>query len=131
MASVKTLTPAGTMTPIGPYNHIAMVGDHITIGGVAGFTPETGKLAGPDVAKQTRQILRSFAQMLEAVGSDLRHVVHINIFLKDIGDFEAMNDVYAEVMGDHLPARTAFEVANLPKPGLRLTMNLTAVKRGQ
>ena len=129
MAKVETLTPEGSVTPIGPYNHIAIVGENITIGGVAGFDPETGKLAGTDVASQTRQILKSFSGMLEAVGSDLKHVVHVNIFLKSIVDFDEMNAAYAEVFGDHLPARTAFAVSELPKPGLRLTMNLTAVKR--
>ncbi len=130
MPAVQTLTPPGTVTPIGPYNHIAIVGDWITIGGVAGFDPETGQLAGPDVASQTRRILRSFSDMLSSVGSDLAHAVHVNIFMKDMAEFDAMNAAYAEALGAHRPARTAFEVANLPKPGLRLTMNLTAVKAG-
>ncbi|MEM7059268.1 MAG: Rid family hydrolase [Pseudomonadota bacterium] len=129
MPTVETFTPEGSVKPIGPYNHIAVVGDNITIGGVAGFDPETGQLAGPDVCAQTRQILNSFADMLETVGSDLNHVVHVNVFLKDIAEFSAMNATYSEVFSDHLPARTAFQVADLPKPGLRVTMNLTAVKR--
>ncbi len=130
MPDVETSTPPGTPTPIGPYSHIAKVGDNITIGGVAGFDPATGQLAGEDVYAQTVQILRSFEVMLKSVGSDLGHVVHINIFLKDMADFERMNEAYASVMGDHRPARTAFGVAALPKPGLRLTMNLTAVTAG-
>lgn len=67
--------------------------------------------------------------MLESVGSDLDHVVHINVFLLDMRDFDAMNAAYAERMGDHRPARTAIGVSDLPKPGIRLTMNLTAVTR--
>ena len=129
MPKVETSTPPGTPTPIGPYSHIAKVGSFITIGGVAGFDPATGELAGPDVASQTRQILASFRTMLASVNSDLDHVVHINIFLRDMSDFEAMNVAYAEAMGSHRPARTAFGVRELPKPGLRLTMNLTAVTR--
>jgi len=129
MPNVETYTPEGSVMPIGPYNHIAVVGDHITIGGVAGFDPETGQLAGPDVGAQTKQILKSFKGMLESVGSDLDHIVHINIFLKDIAEFEAMNAAYSQTFRDHQPARTAFQVGDLPKPGLRLTMNLTAVKR--
>lgn len=124
---VETSTPAGTPTPIGPYSHIAKVGEHITIGGTAGVDPATGQLAGPDVASQTRRILMSFRVMLESVGSDLAHVTHINIFLKEMADFEAMNAAYVEVMGDHRPARTVIGVNELPKPGVRLTMNLTAV----
>lgn len=129
MSKVDTSTPPGTPTPIGPYSHISKVGNAITIGGTAGIDPATGELAGPDVASQTRQILDSFQVMLESVGSDLAHVVHVNVFLRDMRDFDAMNEAYAERMGDHRPARTAIGVADLPKPGLRLTMNLTAVTR--
>jgi 2-iminobutanoate/2-iminopropanoate deaminase len=129
MPKVDTSTPLGTPAPIGPYSHISKVGTCITIGGTAGFDPATGVLAGPDVASQTRQILDSFRVMLESVGSDLAHVTHVNVFLRDMSDFEAMNQAYAERMGDHRPARTAIGVSDLPKPGLRLTMNLTAVTR--
>ena len=61
--------------------------------------------------------------------SDLEHVVHINIFLKNMSDFEAMNQAYIEKMGDHRPARTVIGVSELPKPGVLLTMNLTAVTK--
>src|SRR5512137_1037481 len=126
---VKTSTPANTPRPIGPYNHIAKVGQFITIGGTAGVNPATGDLAGPDVYSQTRQILESFQVMLESVGSDLNHVVHVNVFLKDMQDFETMNRAYIEMMGDHRPARTVIGVNELPKPGVLLTMNLTAVTK--
>ena len=65
--------------------------------------------------------------MLRSAGSDLDHVVHINIFLKDMSDFDAMNGAYVQAMGTHRPARTVIGVAELPKPGIRLTINLTAV----
>ena len=126
---VETLTPPNTPTPIGPYNHVARVGEHISIGGTAGVDPATGQLAGADVAAQTRQILKSFKVMLDAVGSDLDHVAHINIFLKSMADFEDMNAAYADVIGQHRPARTVVAVAELHKPGVLLTMNLTAVTR--
>ncbi|TWA94484.1 RidA family protein [Bradyrhizobium stylosanthis] len=126
---VETLTPPNTPKPIGPYNHVAQVGDRIWIGGTAGFDPATGQLAGADVGSQTRQIFRSFAVMLAAVDSDLNHVTHINVFLKQMSDFEAMNAAYVEMMGEHRPARTVFSVLELPKPGVMLTMNLTAVTR--
>ena len=127
---VETSTPAHTPTPIGPYNHIAKVGQFISIGGTAGVDPLTGVLAGPDVYVQTKQILQSFKIMLESVDSDLNHVVHVNIFLKDMQDFDRMNQAYSELMGDHRPARTVIGVHELPKPGVLLTMNLTAVTRG-
>jgi 2-iminobutanoate/2-iminopropanoate deaminase len=127
--TVETFTPANTPKPIGPYNHIAKVGQFISIGGTAGVDPATGQLAGPDVNSQTKQILESFKVMLESAGSDLQHIVHVNIFLKDMRDFEEMNKAYIEVMEGHRPARTVIGVNELPKPGVLLTMNLTAVTR--
>lgn len=129
MPPVQTSTPPGTPTPIGPYSHIARVGTWITIGGTAGFDAATGALAGPDVASQVRRILESFRVMLASVDSDLAHVVHVHVFLRDMADFEAMNAAYVEAMGAHRPARTVVGVAELPKPGVRVTMNLTAVTR--
>jgi 2-iminobutanoate/2-iminopropanoate deaminase len=126
---VETSTPANTPEPIGPYNHIAKVGQFISIGGTAGVNPATGQLAGPDVYSQARQILQSFRVMLQSVGSDLDHVIHVNVFLKDMRDFDEMNRAYVEIMEDHRPARTVIGVNELPKPGVLLTMNLTAVTR--
>jgi 2-iminobutanoate/2-iminopropanoate deaminase len=128
---VETLTPPNTPVPIGPYSHIAKVGQHISIGGTAGVDPATGQLAGTDIGAQTRQVLKNFKVMLESVGSDLNHVVHINVFLRDMSDFEGMNAAYIEMMGDHRPARTVISVRELPKPGVLLTMNLTAVTKAK
>ncbi|MBF0530606.1 MAG: RidA family protein [Deltaproteobacteria bacterium] len=130
MASkVETSTPPNTPIPIGPYSHVAKVGQFITIGGTAGINPATGHLAGPDIYSQTKQILDSFKIMLESAGSDLNHIVHINVFLKDMADFDGTYRAYIEKMGDHRPARTVIGVNELPKPGVLLTMNLTAVTK--
>jgi 2-iminobutanoate/2-iminopropanoate deaminase len=126
---VETTTPPNTPTPIGPYSHTAKDGQFISIGGTAGVDPATGDLAGPDVYSQTRQILESFKVMLESVESDLNHVVHVNVFLKDMQDFESMNLAYIGMMGNHRPARTVIGVNELPKPGVLITMNLTAVTK--
>jgi 2-iminobutanoate/2-iminopropanoate deaminase len=133
MPNVETITPPNTPIPIGPYSHVARVGDQITIGGTAGVDPATGLLAGDDVVSQTRQILRNFGVMLAAAGSDLGHVIHVDVFLLDIADFEAMNGAYIEAFepfGGHRPARTAIGVAALPKAGAVVTMRLTAVVAG-
>jgi 2-iminobutanoate/2-iminopropanoate deaminase len=128
---VETFTPPNTPEPIGPYSHIAKVGSFITIGGTAGVDPSTGQLAGSDVESQTARILKSFQTMLEFVGSDLAHVIHVNVFLKEMKDFEAMNRAYVAGMGSHRPARTVFSVNELPRPGILLTMNLTATTRDE
>jgi 2-iminobutanoate/2-iminopropanoate deaminase len=126
MPAVETSTPPNTPTPIGPYNHIAKVGSFITIGATAGVDPATGQLSGPDIESQTRQIFDSFKVMLESVGSDLPHIVHVTVFLSQMSDFDA-NTAYVEKMGNHRPARTVIGVRELPKPGVLLTVNLTAV----
>lgn len=129
MPDVKTSTPENAPIPIGPYSHIARVGNFITIGGVAGVDPKTGKFAGDEVGAQTRQILANMSGLLGSESSDLAHAVHINIFLLHMSDFDEMNRVYADCMGGHRPARTVIGVNELPKPGALLTMNLTAVAR--
>ena len=129
MPRVETFTPAGTPTPIGPYNHVAKVGNQIWIGGTAGVDPATGRLAGPDIGAQTRQILSSFKLMLAAADSDLCHVTHVTVFLKHMADFAGMNEAYVAMMGEHRPARTVVAVSELPKPGVLVTMNLTAVTK--
>jgi 2-iminobutanoate/2-iminopropanoate deaminase len=126
---VETSTPPNTPHPIGPYNHIAKVGPFISIGGTAGVNPRSEQLAGADVFSQTKQILESFRVMLESVESDLGHILHVNVFLKNMRDFEEMNRAYMEVMKEHRPARTVIGVNELPKPGVLLTMNLTAVTK--
>ena len=127
--TVETSTPANTPEPIGPYNHIAKVGRFISIGGTAGVNPSTGQLAGSDVYSQAKQIITSFEVMLKSVGSDLNHIIHVNVYLKEMLDFDEMNRAYIEMLGDHRPARTVIGVCELPKPGVLLTMNLTAVTR--
>ncbi len=126
---VEWSTPANTMAPIGPYSHVSIAGQFITIGATAGVDPATGELVGPGVAAQTKQILDAFEVMLASVGSDLDHVLHINVFLADMQDFHRMNTAYATKMGERRPARTAVAVSALPKPGALLTMNLTAVTK--
>jgi 2-iminobutanoate/2-iminopropanoate deaminase len=129
MPNVMTSTPNTAPAPIGPYSHIARVGTLIVIGGLAGIEPQTGEFAGEDIGAQTAQILRNFSLLLESEDSDLRHVLHINVFLLHMSDFEEMNRVYADCMGAHRPARTVIGVNELPKQGALLTMNLTAVTR--
>ena len=124
---VETFIPSEVMAPIGPYSHIARYGDLLMISGTAGVDPKTNELAGPGVGAQTIQIMDSFESMLRTVGSGFHDVLHINVFLADMSDFEEMNRAYEARIGNSRPARTAIGVAGLPKPGALVTMNLTAV----
>ncbi len=128
---VEVSTPANTPCPIGPYSHIAKAGPFIAVSATSGIDPATGELAGTDVYAQARQILDSFGVMLASVGADLSGVLHITVFLKNMGDFAEMNRAYVEKLGDHRPARTVVAVNDLPQAGALLTMNLTAVVRGE
>ena len=127
--SVIYSTPSGVMEPIGPYSHISKAGNFISIGAVAGVNPSTGLLVDSDITGQTVQIIRSFKIMLSTVGSSLDDILHINVFLKDMADFSAMNAAYEKAMDGRRPPRTAIAVRDLPKSDALVTMNLTAVAK--
>lgn len=115
------------MTPIGPYCHLTVTGPFVTISAIAGIDPTSGELVGTDVFSQTRQILKSFQLMLESIGGSFKHVTHVNVFLKNIEDFEEMNRSYSEAFGKDVPARTVIGVSALPKKDALLTMSLNAI----
>jgi 2-iminobutanoate/2-iminopropanoate deaminase len=125
--TVETFTPSNLFKPIGPYSHIAKAGPFITISGTPGIDPTTGKLVGSDAYNQTKQIISNFNVMLQSVGGTLHNVMHIHVFLKQEKDFLEMNRAYSEFFIQHLPARTVICVADLPKKGALLTMNLNAI----
>jgi len=99
---------------IGPYSQAIRVGDLVFTAGQLAIDPATGKLVEGGIEKQTRQVLRNIAAVLEVAGSSLGNVVKTTVFLKDMGDFKAMNGVYAEFFAKEPPARSTVEVANLP-----------------
>src|SRR5688500_20125013 len=86
--SLQTLIDCDLPQPLGPYSHIAKVGQLITISAIAGMEPETGKLVGPDAYSQAKQVLRLCDVILAAAESDLDHVVHMNLFLKNVEDLD-------------------------------------------
>jgi 2-iminobutanoate/2-iminopropanoate deaminase len=100
----------------------------VLVSGQGATDPVTGKLAGHDVATQTEQVFRNIAAILEAAGSDLSHVLRCGVFLVDMRDFPAMNEVYARTFGEHRPARTTVQVAALPDPGLRVEIDAIAYR---
>jgi 2-iminobutanoate/2-iminopropanoate deaminase len=99
---------------VGPYSQAIRVGDFVFTAGQLAIDPATGKLVEGKIEEQTRQVLKNIAAVLEAAGSSLDKVVKTTVFLKDIGDFKAMNQVYGEFFVHEPPARSTVEVANLP-----------------
>ena len=103
---------------IGPYSQAIKAGNTIYVSGQLPIDPATGAFAGQDIAAQTRQSLTNLKNILNAAGADLCDVVKTTVYLKNIADFAAMNEVYAQFFTAPYPARAAFEVACLPKNAL-------------
>jgi len=103
---------------VGPYSQAIRAGDFVFTAGQLGLNPATGKLVEGGIEAQTRQALTNLSAVLEAAGASLAQVVKTTVFLHDIGDFKAMNGVYAQFFAANPPARSAVQVAALPLSGL-------------
>jgi 2-iminobutanoate/2-iminopropanoate deaminase len=105
---------------IGPYNQavIHLDGNLVFTAGQLGLDPQTGDFAGDTIEEQTRQALDNLSAILKAAGSDLTHVIKTTLYLKDMNDFNTVNQIYADYFKQDPPARSAVQVARLPKDGL-------------
>jgi 2-iminobutanoate/2-iminopropanoate deaminase len=108
-----------------PYSQAIQVGDLVFVAGQLGITLETGELAGAGVAEQTEQIMANLGAILEAAGSGLEKLVKTTVFLMNLGDFAAMNEVYAAHVGDMPPARSTVQISGLPS-GARVEIEAVA-----
>lgn len=100
---------------IGPYSQAIRANGFIFISGQVAFDPATGQLVEGDVAKQTTRVLDNLKAIVEAAGSSLEKAIKATVFLKDMNDFTAMNEVYARYFSHQPPARSTVEVARLPR----------------
>jgi 2-iminobutanoate/2-iminopropanoate deaminase len=103
---------------IGPYEQAIKVGEFVYTAGQIPIDPNTGNFVPGGIAEQTRQVLENLKAVLEAAGSSLDRVVKATVFLKNMGDFTAMNEVYAEYLATAKPARSTVAVAELPRGAL-------------
>ncbi len=103
---------------IGPFSQGVKAGKTLYISGQLPIDPSTGKFSGTDISSQTRQSLINIRNVLKEAGADMSNVVKTTVFLANIADFSAMNDVYAQFFSAPYPARAAFQVACLPKEAL-------------
>jgi 2-iminobutanoate/2-iminopropanoate deaminase len=108
-----------------PYNQAIRVGDLVFVAGQLGVSLATGELAGESVAEQTEQVLENMSAILEEAGSSLDRLVKTTVFLVDLADFAAMNEVYARHVGDRPPARSTVGIAQLPS-GARVEIEAIA-----
>jgi len=103
---------------VGPYAQAVEAGGLVFCSGQIGLDPLTGAMAGDTVVDQTRQVLKNLFAVLAATGLDPDDVAKTTVYLRNMGDFAAMNEVYAQAFGDHRPARATVEVSALPKGAL-------------
>ena len=100
---------------IGPYSQAVKTGSMVFCSGQIPIDVATGEFVSDDVAEQTRQVLKNLSAVLEAAGTNLNNVVKTTVFLADMNDFAAMNEIYAEFFSENKPARATVQAARLPK----------------
>ena len=100
--------------PIGPYSQAIRANGLLITSGQIAIDPAKGEFAGGSIEEQTRQVLKNLKAILDAGGTEFSRVVKTTVFLKDINDFKAMNEVYAEYFGESRPARSTVQAAALP-----------------
>jgi 2-iminobutanoate/2-iminopropanoate deaminase len=116
---------------IGPYSQAVRGGQFIFVSGQISLDPVTQKIIDGDIGQQTEQVLQNIAGILEAGGSSMNEVVRCVVYLKNMSDFEAMNEAYGKIFAAPLPARSTVEVARLPKNGLVMIEATALIKRNR
>lgn len=111
----KTISTPNAPAAIGPYSQAIQAGNTIYVSGQIPFVPETMTLVSDDVKEQTKQALENIKAILEAAGSNLNQVVKASVFVKDINDFNAINEIYGTYFNETKPARALVEVSRLPR----------------
>ncbi|HSL22134.1 MAG TPA: RidA family protein [Vicinamibacterales bacterium] len=111
---------------IGPYSQAIRAANLLFVSGQIPIDPSTGNLVGGDIAAQTRRVFDNASAILQAAGASLDNVVRTTVFLADMGDFAAMNEVYAGYFRSPAPARSTVQAARLPKDA-RIEIDLIAV----
>jgi 2-iminobutanoate/2-iminopropanoate deaminase len=104
--------------PIGPYSQAVKSNGFVFVSGQVALDPKTNEFVGSDVRQQTERVLENLKAIVEASGVSLNHVVKTTVFLKDMNDFTAMNEVYARYFIAAPPARSTVQAARLPKDAL-------------
>ena len=115
----KIVKAKGAPAPVGPYNQAVVIGNLVYTAGQIPLDPVSGQMVGANAGEQAQQVLKNLKAILEAAGSSLAKVVKTTVFLKDLNDFNAMNEVYAKYFdAATAPARSTIQVARLPKDSL-------------
>jgi 2-iminobutanoate/2-iminopropanoate deaminase len=113
--TTTTVRTDGAPGAIGPYSQGIISGGFLFTAGQIALDPATGEVITGDVTAQAERVMANLAAVLQAAGTDWRHVVKTTVYLRDMADFPRLNDVYARVVGDARPARSTVAVAGLPR----------------
>ena len=111
----EIISTSNAPSAIGPYSQAVKAGNLLFISGQVPLDPATGEVVEGDITVQTRRVLDNVKAILTEAGADFSNVVKTTVFLKDMNDFVPMNRVYAEYYPENCPARSAVQVARLPK----------------
>ncbi|MDZ7720490.1 MAG: RidA family protein [Balneolaceae bacterium] len=112
---------------IGPYSQAILVGNTLYAAGQIGLVPESGELVGEDLESQTRQALHNLQAVLEEAGFTMNDVVSVDVYLSDLNDYSAFNEIYAEYFLEGRPARGVVEVSRIPRDA-KVEIKLVAVR---
>lgn|SRR5512134_281342 len=112
---MRTIATPDAPRAIGPYSQAMLTGGQVYTAGQIALDPVSMELVPGGVAEQTERVMQNLRAILEAAGSGMSSVIKTTVYLIDMGDFAAMNEVYARHFGDHRPARSTVAVAALPK----------------
>ena len=112
---MQTVHTDNAPAAIGPYSQAVVANGFVFTAGQVPFDPQSMQLVDGDIGAQTEQVMKNLRAILQQAGADLSTVVKTTVFLKDMNDFAAMNEVYARHFGDHKPARSTVQVARLPR----------------
>lgn len=111
----QAVSTAAAPAAIGPYSQAVRAGDFLFVSGQIPLDPSTGSVVAGDAAAQTRRVLENMGEILKAAGATFAGVVKTTVYLADLGDFAAMNEVYARFFGTPAPARATVQVGRLPR----------------
>ena len=128
MTTRQAISTDAAPAAAGPYSQAIRAGDFVFTAGQLGLDPATGEFIGDDVGAQAEAALGHLGAILEAAGSGLDQLVKVTVFLADIGDWPAVNEVYSRLVPEPFPARSAFAVRDLPK-GARVEIEAVATVR--
>ncbi len=129
MTERRIVKTEGAPQAIGPYSQAVVAGGFVYASGQIPIDPATGQFVEGGVREQTAQVLRNLSEVLEAAGSDLARVVKTTVFLADMNDFAAMNEVYATFFAEGPPARSTVQAARLPRDA-RVEIDVVALAGG-